>query len=260
MLPELRRQEIIDYLKMHSAANIDMLARRFGVSAATIRRDLNVLKAHGEIRRTYGGALANVASTAFEPAYSEKSQRCEAEKAAIAALAAQRVEDGDVVVLDAGSTSFALARALRSKRGLKVVTTDLKIALEFSSTSASEVIIVGGVVRPRLFSCVGVIAERILEGLHANYAFVGADGIDVDAGVTNASLSEVRVKQLIIAAARTPILLADNSKFDKVSLARVAALSAFHEVISDSGLSSAARQRYEHAGLTLTLASVRQSS
>lgn len=256
MLPEQRRRRILEYLEDHGAADVPGLVRELDVSSATVRRDLQLLEQRGHVTRTHGGAVLNRISTAFEPLYRDKTQERWTEKKAIGALAAELVNDGEVVVLDSGSTTLALARELKAKRGLTIITTDLHIALELSDVPRFEVIIVGGIVRPGLFSVVGPDAERALGDLHANRAFLGADAIDLAAGVTNASMAEVAVKRHVIASAARPVLLADHSKFDKVSLVRIADLAAFDQVITDTRLDGEIRSRYAAAGTELSLAKV----
>lgn len=166
--------------------------------------------------------------------------------------ASERVKDGEVVVLDSGSTTHALARRLKSRlHGLSVITCDLIIALELSDVPGFEVIIAGGSVRPRLYSVVGTLTERALGSLHANHAFLGADAVSLEAGVTNANLAEVGVKQRLMATSRDVVLLADHSKFDKISLAHVAPLEAFRTVITDHGLSDERMRTYVEAGARL---------
>lgn len=256
MLPEQRRIKILDLMNRQGAADVPGLAKQFDVSMATVRRDLQLLEGRGHITRTHGGAVANYASAAFEPRHHEKVTEHTTEKRAIAAVASRRVSDGEVVILDSGSTTLALARELRSKQGLTIITTDLKIALELSDVPGFDVIIVGGTVRPQLYSVVGAIAESILIDLHANHAFLGADAIDLETGVSNASISEVRVKQLAIASAEQTILIADHSKFGRVSLVKIADLREFSEVITDSRFSRKAAELYQDAGVGLTYAEV----
>lgn len=258
MLPEERRRRIVDTLNREGAADVPALARAFGVSDATIRRDLHDLQDRGFVHRTHGGAVAYHLSTAFEPVFAEKIRRGKDAKDAIAAVAAERVEDGEVVVLDSGSTTHALARVLRSRRrGLTVITTDLMIALELSDVPGYEVIVVGGSVRPRLYSVVGPLAEGMLSDLHANHAFLGADAVSLESGVTNATLSEVGIKQRVVGCTPHPVLLADHSKFGKVSLAHVAGLRDFEEIITDDALPTETARVYRETGLTLTLAEAR---
>lgn len=225
------------------------------VSPATVRRDLRALASVGRLRRVRGGALPAVSDTAVaEPLYEEKLRRHTAEKAAIAREAVRRVRDGDILAIDSGSTTGALATELRRFDDLTIITTDLKIALALADEPTFDVIVVGGSVRTGLYSLVGPLAERALHDLGARVAFIGADAIDVSKGVTNASLAEVAVKRALLGCARHGVLLADHGKFDRVSLAEVAPLGGFCEVITDAGVDEGTVSRYRAAGANLTLA------
>lgn len=231
------------------------LSRRLQVSEATVRRDLQRLQEEGRLQRVRGGAtvLSGLGDTA-EPLHREKVRAQSAEKRAIARLAAARVRDGDVLALDAGTTTLALAEELKGFEQLTVITNDLKIALSLADTPSIDVIIVGGSVRRSLYSVVGPLAERILSTLNVGICFLGADAIDIDRGVTNASLSEVAVKRAMLATARQRVLLADHRKFDCVSLAEVAPINGFDDIVTDVGLSAEAVARYRAAGTAITLA------
>jgi DeoR/GlpR family transcriptional regulator of sugar metabolism len=252
MLPEERRRAILHYVRRSGSMDVTALSQRVRTSAATIRRDLRLLEQRGDLQRTHGGAVPSSPGTSYEPVYQEKLRQNAAAKRAIARHAATLVRDGDVIALDAGSTTFGLVPHLRALRNVTVVTTDLKIAVALADGSAVEVIVVGGRVRPNLFSTVGPTAEASLEGLHANIAFLGADGIDPEAGVTNANLDEAATKRRMLGTSLRTVLLADHTKFGKVSLARVCDVDAFEAIVTDAGLSDEAHEPYAQRGARIT--------
>jgi DeoR/GlpR family transcriptional regulator of sugar metabolism len=256
VLPDHRRKKLLEVLGLSGAADVGRLSSTLDVSPATVRRDLQYLEEQGFLRRTHGGAVLPFESTAFYPQHENKLQHHQAEKAAIGRAAAQFVANGDVVVLDSGTTTLLLAKALRAKRDLTIVTTDLKIALELTDVPGFEVICVGGTVRPRSYNTLGTFAEGMLRELRANHTFLGADGIDLDAGLTNATVTEVPVKRLMMRAGRVVRLLADSSKFGRVGLAKVADLTEFAEIITGAGLPAETVKRYEAAGARLSLVEV----
>jgi DeoR/GlpR family transcriptional regulator of sugar metabolism len=244
-------------MRREGAADVARLARLLSVSSATVRRDLRELARNGAVDRTHGGAVARRIGMAFEPAYDDKANRRRAEKLAIARAAADLVDEDQVVVLDSGSTTHALALELRRRfHRLTVITTDVQIAVHLSDAPGLEVVLAGGVVRPRLYSVVGPIAEHALEGLRANVTFIGADAVDLETGVTNASLAEVGVKQRVMRMSDRTVLLADHSKFGKVSLARIAPLSAFTSVIVDDDVDEALVEGMSELGLEVRRAAV----
>lgn len=253
LLPEQRRRRIIEVLAAEQAADVTSLAGTFEVSPATIRRDLQQLERSGLVTRTHGGAVTSE-SKAFEPLYAEKAHEQAREKEAIAARAAQIVEDGDVIVLDSGSTTLALAKHLKQHRDLTVIATDLKIAIELADVPTFNVIVVGGQVRPGLYSLVGSTAEHVMAQFHANHAFIGADAIDLQMGISNASMLEVNIKRQVIASASNVVLVADHSKFERTSLVKVADLAAFDTIVTDADIDPTTAQRYTDRDHDLVLA------
>jgi DeoR/GlpR family transcriptional regulator of sugar metabolism len=254
LLPDQRRKKLLEVLSLAGAADVAKLAGDLDVSPATVRRDLQYLEDQGFVRRTHGGAVLPFESTAFYPHHESKLQQNQNEKLAVARAAARRVANGDVVVLDSGTTTLLLARELRAKRDLTVVTTDLKIALELTDVPGFEVICVGGTVRPRSYNVLGPFAEQMLRELHANHTFLGADGIDLRAGVTNVTVTEVPVKRLMMHCGLAVTMVVDHSKFGRVGLAKVADLTDFAEIITGPGLSAETLKRYHAAGARVTVA------
>ncbi|MEX2541712.1 MAG: DeoR/GlpR family DNA-binding transcription regulator [Trueperaceae bacterium] len=254
MLPEQRKRRLLELLTENGGADVAYLARLLDVSPATIRRDLHLLETQGHIKRTHGGAVLPHISTAFEPLHSEKAGRQLEQKRAIARVAARSVSDGEVIVLDSGSTTLALARELKGKRDITVITSDLKIALELCDTPGFGVIILGGSVRPSIYSVIGHAVEESLANLNANSSFIGADAVSLEAGLTNATLEEVPVKRLMRDCGQRAVLLADHTKFGKRSLAKVGDLDDFDEIITDAGLEPQVARIYTDAGIKLTRA------
>lgn len=254
MLPDQRRRGVLEMLGVDGALDVGRIAAKFSVSEATVRRDLQLLEDEGLLRRTHGGAVLPFESTAAYPHHDSKLQRQQLEKAAIARCAARKVSDGDVVVLDSGTTTMWLARELRSKRDLTIVTSDLKIALEVADVAGFEVLCVGGTVRPRSYNTLGAFAEGMLRELHANHAFLGADGIDLRAGVTNATVTEVPVKRLMMRCGLSVTLVADHTKFGRIGLARVAPLAEFDELVTSQGLSGDQLEAYRAGGARVSVA------
>lgn len=255
MLPEQRKRRLLEMLSENGGANVGYLAEILGVSPATIRRDLQLLESQGHIKRTHGGAVLPHVSTAFEPLHYEKSGQQLEHKQSIARAAAMSISSGEVIVLDSGSTTLALAHELKRKRDLTVITSDLKIALDLCDTPGFNVIMLGGRVRPSLYSVIGPTVEESLAHLNANHSFLGADAVSLKAGLTNATLEETPVKRLMMNCGQRVVLLADHTKFGKTSLAKVADLTEFDEVVSDGDLDAKIADTYCDAGVNVTRAS-----
>ena len=190
------------------------LAKQFHTSQVTIRKDLDILHLKGLIHRTHGGALSATDGALEDPTLREKEKLHRKEKLQIAAAAARMVSEGQVVILDSGTTTTAIARALRNFQNLTIITNAVNIAAELSG-SAVEVILSGGNLRKNSFSLVGPIAEETLHKLHADILFLGVDGFDVQHGISTPNLLESRVNRAMIEISKVVVAVCDSSKFGK---------------------------------------------
>jgi DeoR/GlpR family transcriptional regulator of sugar metabolism len=238
-----RRRAILRQVQDDGYVEASRLSADLGVDVSTIRRDLDSLARDGLVHRTHGGALP--AAPVGTRDLGEEPRRLEhaAQKRAIATVAAGLVADGDAVALDAGSTTHALATALVAKKGLTVVTNDLGIAHELAAQRHVRLVVVGGELADS-GSLVGPWAQQNLAGIHVDWAFLGADGIDANAGVTSNDTIAVPVKRAFVAAARATVVVADHSKFGIRALATVAGLDELDRVVTDDGLTPAQRAAY----------------
>jgi DeoR family fructose operon transcriptional repressor len=248
MFTEERQRGILTYLNEQKRASVAELSERFGVSASTIRRDLQELEEAGMLKRTHGGAIS-LEHVAFEPTFQEKEDRFREEKRRIAVQAASMIREGETVLLDAGTTTLALARELVGFQRLTVVTNSVFVLRELSGVSAIELICVGGMVRGRTQSMVGPVAERMLETIRVDKAFIGTNGIDPDEGLTTPNLLEAQVKQAMIRAARHVILLSESEKAGNVTFARFAPVEAIDAWITDKGVPEAFVKRITEKGV-----------
>ena len=157
------------------------LARHFKISQITIRKDLEILDSQGAVQRTHGGALPVEAGALLDPTLREKEKLHRKEKLRIAEAAAKLVEEGQSVLLDSGTTTTAIARALKDMSRLTVITNAINIAAELAGTHV-EVILTGGMLRKNSFSLVGPLAEETLRRLSADLLFLAVDGFDVAGG------------------------------------------------------------------------------
>lgn len=188
------------------------LAKQYGVVETTIRRDLALLNAEGLIERTYGGAVAGLRA---EAGVDEREKLAKSEKDAIGREAASIVSDGDTVILDTGTTCAALARHLRSRRGLTVITSGFPVVEHLLPSEDIEIILLGGAVRPQSRGTVGPLAEAALRGITASITFLGADGVVAGRGICEASAAQISLKRLMAEQAREVVVLADSSKLQR---------------------------------------------
>jgi len=243
VIGERRRREIVERVQRFGYVEARKLAKDLRVDVSTIRRDLDALGRTGLVQRTHGGALAMGGATLDVP-YEAKRLEHLVQKRAIAAYAAGLVKDGDSIVLDSGSTTYALAEALRAHSQLTIATNDIRIAHYFAGRGGARLLVCGGQLIDSVFTLVGPATLSFLAGLHLNWAFLGADAIDPVGGVSNFNTVEVPVKQAMIEAADRAVLLADSSKFGRRALAAVVGVDAFEMILTDEGLDPADRQSY----------------
>lgn len=236
-----RLEQIMDYLKGHNLVTVDQLVTITNASPATIRRDLIKLDQEGVISRSHGGVTLN-RFIPSQPTTLEKMQRNLSEKHAIACAAASLVKAGDAIVLDAGTTMIELARQL-THLPLRVITSDLHIALFLSEFKQIEVTIIGGRIDDSSQSCIGDHGRKLLQGIWPDLAFVSCNGWDLEKGITSPTEEKAALKRALIDNAQRRVLLADSSKYGAWSLFNVARLDSLTDIVTDSQLGDDIRQK-----------------
>src|SRR5437867_6679434 len=252
MLNEERRRAILESVNREGRVLVGELAHQFDTSEVTIRKDLETLHAHGLVHRTHGGALPSRETALSDPTLREKERLHRKEKHRIAEAAAAMISEGQVVVLDSGSTTTAIAHALRKFHNLTVVTNSVNIAAELAGTEL-DVILTGGTLRKNSFSLVGPIAEDTLRRLNADILFLGVDGFDVHYGLSTPNLLEAKVNRVMVEAAKRTVAVCDSSKFGRRSLSLIVPTSALQEVITDRGIPKSDLRALKKSGLEVTL-------
>jgi len=170
----------------------------------------------------------------------------------IAAAAVQMIRQGQVIILDSGTTTTAIARACRKFESLTIITNATNIATELADT-AVQVILTGGVLRANSFSLVGPLAEESLQKLSADLLFLGVDGFDVRYGLTTPNLLEARVNRAMAEAARRTVLVCDSSKFGRRSLSLILPTTKIHEIITDKNVPKSDLRVLREAGVDVKL-------
>jgi DeoR family transcriptional regulator of aga operon len=253
MLNEERRRAILDMMQHDGRVLVADLAEQFQTSQVTIRKDLEILHVRGLVHRTHGGALPTRQGALEDPTLREKAKLYRKEKLAIAIAAARLVAEGQVVILDSGTTTTEIARALRNFKNLTIITNAVNIAAELANSSL-EIILTGGAVRKNSFSLVGPIAEETLRRLSADILFLGVDGFDVQYGLSTPNLQEAKVNRVMVEIAKRTVAACDSSKFGRRSLSLIVEPSALHHVITDHGIRKADMKALKRAGIEVTLA------
>jgi DeoR/GlpR family transcriptional regulator of sugar metabolism len=233
-------------------ASLGELAESLEVSDSTVRRDLEQLERDGLARRTHGGAFWTGEPDTLRVFQTRRDDDWPA-KAAIGRMAATLIEDHDTILLDGGSTTYELARHLVS-RPLQVVTNSLPVAHLLSSSESIDLVMIGGCVRGRTAVAIGPMADAMLHSINVGKAFLSVAGI-TDRGYFNSNMMLVESEKAMLAAADRAIVVADSSKFGKVSLSRLCGLHEVHAVVTDSSVESKWKEHLELAGVELVLAS-----
>jgi DeoR/GlpR family transcriptional regulator of sugar metabolism len=249
---ETRRERLRELVQARGFASLGELAESLEVSESTIRRDLEQMERDGVARRTHGGAFWTGDPDTMRVFQTRRDDYWPA-KAAIGEIAAALIEDHDTILLDGGSTTYELARRLVG-RPLQVVTNSLPVAHLLSSSESIDLVMIGGCVRGRTAVAIGPMADSMLHSINVGKAFLSVAGI-TDRGYFNSNMMLVESEKAMLAAADQAIVVADSSKFGKVSLSRLCGLQDVHAVVTDTSIDSKWKEHLELAGVELVLAS-----
>src|ERR1700761_2340942 len=253
MMAEERRTQILQIVRTEGRARVNELANRFSSSAVTIRNDLNELHQRGLVLRSHGGAVLPDTILRESPVHERLKTHAE-EKRRIGAMAASLINDGETIILDSGTTTLEIARQIKNKQGLQVITNGVNIAAELLDAREVQTFIVGGTLRGDSASVVGRSTEEMFEQFSADKVFLSGAGCDPDFGVSGANLDDTMVNRAMLRIAREVILVADASKFSKRSMVRIASFSEIDTIVSDSGLRSELQEKVRGLGCNLILA------
>lgn len=250
MRPRERREVVLREV-LSGNGQVEGLSARLGVSESTIRRDLQRLVDDGHVMRTYGGA---VAGSGMEPSLDEKAQAQRAEKAAIAAVAAAQIQPGETIILDAGSTTGALAWELRRRDRLTVFANGLNAVVTLYEHQSVRLIVIGGLLRTLTQSMVGPLAEESLRRVYADRVFLGGDGLTVEHGISSPTDAQSRLKGLMVEHARAVYVLADHTKLGALPFPSLTPLGLEYTLITTSGNPDGLRPFQRAANIDVVLA------
>lgn len=230
----IRQKEILELARAEGRVAVEDLARRFDVTLQTIRRDLGDMAEAGLVDRVHGGAMLRIGVT--NVGY-EARRRMNAEaKAAIAAACAARIPDNSSMILNLGTTTETVARALLHHDNITVVTNNMNIANILAANPGCEVMVTGGALRRSDGGLIGEMATQFIQQFKVDYAVIGASGLDKDGDLLDYDLAEVRVSRAILGQARQAFLVLDHSKLERAAPARIASLSELDVLFTDRPL------------------------
>ena len=247
-----RRQQILNLLEETGSLDVGDLADRFSVSVVTIRKDLDDLEREGLLQRTFGGAVFSHRSR-FNRSFLERASQHLPEKLAIAAAALEYIKEGDTIILDAGTTTLALAQVLKTHvKSAFIITCSVPVALEVSS-AGYDILLLGGMVRNKSLALLGRETLWMLDRYRADKAFLGSSGFTIEKGHTTPNPEDAQVKEAIMRVSREKYVLVDSSKFGDQCLTRFANLRDIDLTITDSRLPKAKIKALEAAGANLRI-------
>lgn len=243
-----RRRQIAQIVNAQGSSSIADLSHMFGVSEMTIHRDLATLEEAGLLRKTRGGALA-AEPYAIPLDYQIRLQTLQAEKDAIGRAAAQLIQSGDTVIVEASTTSLSMVRYCRNLSNVIMYTNSPLVVIDAAQLPGVEVFCCGGLLSKRTMAIVGPEAERIVSGLRPSRCFVGASGFSLEAGVTDPLPLEASVKRKIVEVSQEVYVLATHDKFGRVSPQVSVPLADIDMVITDKGTDESFRKRLAERGI-----------
>lgn len=242
-----RLEHIREMVRERRAVRCEEIAAELRVSAITVRRDLALLERQGSLRRVHGGAVS-VQAVWEEPQFDDKIDRALGAKRRIAEAALQLIGSGETIYLDGGSTVLELARLLKERADLTIVTNSLRAAMELSG-QGPRLILTGGELRRRSQTLVGPLSRHLLEHLHVDKAFMGTIGLTASDGLTTTEPAEAYTKERVMRSAREVIVLADRAKFGVRSFVGAGSLDDVKWIITsrmDAALRTALKKRGIH--------------
>jgi DeoR/GlpR family transcriptional regulator of sugar metabolism len=228
-----RQEQITELIMAQQRISTGDICEAFGVSEATARRDLETLDEKGRIRRVHGGAIAIRQAPPEPPMLQRESEQAE-EKQRIGQAAASLVHDGETIFLGSGTTVLEVARALRERKGLTVISNSLPVLNTLSGIADISVIALGGMLRDSELSFIGHLTEQALSEVRADKVIMGVHAINLENGLTNDYLPETMTDRAILRAGREVIVVADHTKVNTVSMAYLAPLGGMQKFVTDN--------------------------
>ena len=253
MKTEPRREQILNLLEETGTLSVGELVDRFALSVVTIRKDLDALASEGLLQRTFGGAVFSHRSR-FNKSFLERARHHSQQKYAIASAALEYIQDGDTIILDAGTTTLALAQLLREQvKSAFVITCSVPAALELSC-AGYDILLLGGMVRNKSLALLGRETLTILERYRADKAFLGSSGFTAGVGHCTSNSEDSQIKEAIIRASEQTYVLVDSSKYGRNCLTSFTRLRDVDLTITDSQLTRSKQKALEKAGAKLRIA------
>lgn len=248
MLPEQRYKRILQKIEEKGYVKIQEIVDEFKVSEITARRDLDFLGKVNKVNRVRGGAKASDSeyqvSKDLNQQYSLRVEKNQNNKKQIGEYAAELIQDGDIIILDAGTTTLEIARHLHGKRDVTVIVTAVNTAIELEGREGITTIMTGGTLRSITTSLVNPLMKQTLSQIYADKVFIGVRGISASHGFTTDDFAEAEVKKLLLRSAKNVYIVADSSKFTYIAAAQIGHIDEAHAIITDSEVSNEVKRLF----------------
>jgi DeoR family transcriptional regulator of aga operon len=247
-----RRAKIVEKLEATGQVKILELSNEFNVSDVTIRNDLAQLEEKGLLIRSRGGAIKPLRVGIDYKLY-EKSKKNLKEKQAIGKKAAELINEGDIIIIDSGSTAMEVAKNLSDFNNITIITNALNIASQLVSYDKLNILMLGGMLRHNSLSLTGPIAENSIKNYNCDKLIIGVDGIDSQYGISTPNIEEAQLNKLMIEVSKEVIVVTDSSKFLRRSFALIAPMSYIDIVITDKNIPKEELQRLQNLEIKVIL-------
>jgi DeoR family transcriptional regulator, aga operon transcriptional repressor len=248
-----RQYQILQLVEQRQRISVAELCELFSISEATARRDLETLATQGRVQRVHGGAIALQKVPPELPILEREVEEADA-KRRIGLAAAELVQDGETIFLGSGTTVQEVAKALRGRKGLTVLTNSLPVINALADAEGVSMIVLGGLLRQSELSFIGHITEQALAEVRADKVFIGTRAIDPEEGLSNQYLPETLTDRAILRAGREVIVVADHSKFGRVATARLAPIESVQVIVTDSGAPEEMLAEFRQRGVNVIAA------
>ena len=249
-----RHKKILEILQLQGSISVTDLSERLNVSEVTIRKDLTSLETQNKLYRTHGKAIP-ISPYIGDRHINEKEKQNVQEKRLIGRRAASMLEENDSILIASGTTILYAAREMVSARNLTVITASVSVSSILSQNKYIDVVQLGGMVRESSVSVVGSFAENMLSYFNCSKLFMGADGVDLEFGVTTTNMMEANLNRMMMASAQKTILLVDSSKFGKKGFSKICDLDKIDQIITDDKIPQVYRENLEELGIEVTVVS-----
>ena len=249
-----RHRAILDILQLQGSVSVSDLSERLSVSEVTIRKDLSTLEKQNKLYRTHGRAIP-ISPYIGDRHINEKEKQMVREKRAIGKMAAKMVNEHDSILVASGTTILYTAKELVEKKNITVISASVSASSMLSQNKQIDVVQLGGMVRESSVSVVGSFAEDMLKYFNCSLLFMGADGVDLEFGVTTTNMMEANLNRMMMNTSQQTVLLVDSTKFGKKGFSKICDIGDIDRIITDDGIPQMYLESLQDRGIEVTVVS-----